>query len=49
MSFRRFVYYCAVCGGCAAYAGWVLGRVFSFESVLVLSSCLLYTSDAADE
>jgi hypothetical protein len=38
MSFRRFVYYCAVCGGCAAYAGWLLGRVFSFESVLVLSS-----------
>jgi hypothetical protein len=38
MSFRRFVYYCAVCGGCAACAGWAFGRVLSFENVLVLSS-----------
>jgi hypothetical protein len=26
MSFRLFVYYCALCGGCAAYVGWALGR-----------------------
>jgi hypothetical protein len=38
MSFRRYVYYCAVCGGCAAYAGWALGRVLPFESGLVLAS-----------
>src|SRR5579885_2132788 len=25
MSFRRFVYWCAMCGGCAAYVGWLLG------------------------
>jgi FHA domain len=26
MSFRLFIYYCAVCGGCAAFFGWVLGQ-----------------------
>jgi FHA domain len=25
MSFRLFIYYCAVCGGCAAFLGWMLG------------------------
>src|SRR5262245_42602248 len=27
MSFRWFIYYCSLCGGCAAYLGWVLGRL----------------------
>ncbi len=27
MSFRLFIYYCTVCGGFAAYLGWVLGRI----------------------
>src|SRR5262245_20191247 len=27
MSFRWYIYYCSVCGGCAAYLGWVLGRI----------------------
>lgn len=27
MSFRWFIYYCALFGGCAAYVGWVLGRL----------------------
>src|SRR5688500_17678287 len=27
MSFRLFIYYCAACGGCAAYVGWALGRL----------------------
>src|SRR5262245_19619185 len=27
MSFRWYIYYCSVCGGCAAYVGWALGRV----------------------
>jgi hypothetical protein len=27
MSFRLFVYYCAVLGGLAAYVGWVFGRI----------------------
>ncbi len=26
MSFRLFIYYCALCGGWAALAGWALGR-----------------------
>ena len=27
MSFRAFIYYCALCGGWAALAGWLLGRL----------------------
>lgn len=27
MSFRWFVYYSSLCGGCAAYLGWAVGRV----------------------
>ena len=27
MSFRWFIYYCSLLGGCAAYVGWVMGRV----------------------
>lgn len=26
MSFRLFIYYCALCGGAGAFAGWMLGR-----------------------
>jgi hypothetical protein len=29
MSFRLFIYYCALCGGWAALVGWALGRVIS--------------------
>jgi hypothetical protein len=29
MSFRLFIYYCALCGGWAAFFGWVFGRIFS--------------------
>ncbi len=29
MSFRRFVYWCALCGGWAAVLGWVLGRLIA--------------------
>jgi hypothetical protein len=31
MSFRFFVYYCASCGGCMAYGGWVMGRLVPIE------------------
>jgi hypothetical protein len=31
VSFRGFVYYCALVGGCAAFIGWVLGRLPSVE------------------
>jgi MFS family permease len=34
MSFRSFIYYCALGGGCAAYVGWVLGRLASVENHL---------------
>ena len=27
MSFRWFIYYCSLLGGCAAYLGWAMGRV----------------------
>jgi hypothetical protein len=27
MSFRWFIYYCTVGGGCAAYLGWLMGRI----------------------
>jgi FHA domain len=35
MSFRVFIYYCALCGAWAALAGWVLGRTFNQESPVV--------------
>ena len=28
MSFRLFIYYCALCGGWAAFFGWMLGRAY---------------------
>src|SRR5207248_466670 len=31
MSFRLFIYYCAVLGGCAAFVGWALGRIPDIE------------------
>jgi hypothetical protein len=33
MSFRLFVYYCAVCGAWAAFLGWGLGRVLGPQSM----------------
>jgi Inner membrane component of T3SS, cytoplasmic domain len=32
MSFRLFIYYCALCGGWAALIGWAIGRLLSPES-----------------
>jgi hypothetical protein len=32
MSFRWYIYYCAMCGGCAAYIGWALGRPVTTQS-----------------
>jgi len=34
MSFRLFIYYCALCGGWAAFAGWALGQRVSPENLL---------------
>ena len=35
MTFRLYVYYCAFCGGLAAYLGWVLGRMAAPEGFVV--------------
>jgi len=35
MSFRLFIYYCAVYGGCAAFVGWVLGRLVMTQNPIV--------------
>jgi Inner membrane component of T3SS, cytoplasmic domain len=32
MSFRLFIYYCAICGGCAAFFGWALGAPVVLQS-----------------
>lgn len=29
MSFRLFIYYCALCGGASAFVGWMLGRMIA--------------------
>src|ERR1700677_1105435 len=34
MSFRLFVYWCALCGGWAAVVGWGLGRLIAHGSSL---------------
>jgi hypothetical protein len=34
MSFRLFIYYCAVCGAWAAFAGWALGQRFSPDNLI---------------
>jgi hypothetical protein len=35
MSFRLFIYYCALCGGGGAFVGWVLGRWLAPSGVVV--------------
>ncbi|HEY7313125.1 MAG TPA: FHA domain-containing protein [Gemmataceae bacterium] len=37
MSFRLFIYYCALCGGGGAFLGWMLGRPVSLSGSVVLS------------
>lgn len=34
MSFRWFIYYCSLLGGCAAYIGWAIGRMPSIQSAV---------------
>ena len=44
MSFRWYIYYCALCGGCAAYFGWALGRPVTAQSSVTLAGlrgCIL--------
>src|SRR4051794_20782542 len=31
MSFRLFIYYCAAWGACAAFIGWIAGRLLAGE------------------
>jgi hypothetical protein len=35
MSFRLFIYYCAVCGGGGAFLGWMLGRPIHLGSTIL--------------
>lgn len=35
MSFRLFIYYCALCGGGGAFLGWMLGRAIDLPNVLL--------------
>jgi hypothetical protein len=35
MSFRWFIYYSAMCGGCAAFVGWALGRLMPSADVVL--------------
>lgn len=37
MSFRLFIYYCALCGGGGAFLGWMLGRPVHVSSSSVLT------------
>ena len=49
MSFRLFVYYCAILGGLAALGGWVLGRMLpmAFASMQPATDKLLETAAKA--
>ena len=38
MSFRLFIYYCALCGAWAALLGWVPGRLFGIEDKIADSA-----------
>ena len=38
MSFRRFIYYCAVCGGAAAFVGWMAGKPLPLEASVMLDA-----------
>lgn len=40
MSFRLFIYYCALCGGWAAFFGWMFGRIASFQSDSFVINCI---------
>ena len=35
MSFRWFIYYSGMCGGCAAFVGWALGRMLRSEEARI--------------
>jgi hypothetical protein len=35
MSFRLFIYYCALCGGGGAFLGWMLGRPINLSSEIL--------------
>jgi hypothetical protein len=34
MSFRLFIYYCALCGGWTAFVGWFIGRLITIEKAV---------------
>jgi len=42
MSFKLFIYYCAVCGGWAAAIGWVVGRFLVPSGATVMTRALIF-------
>jgi hypothetical protein len=36
MSFRLFIFYCAICGACSAFFGWFFGRLPTIEKQIAL-------------
>lgn len=43
MSFRLFVYYCALAGAWAGFVGWILGRMFAPDTGATFFSSILHT------
>jgi hypothetical protein len=41
MSFRLFIYYCALCGGWAAFLGWIAGRLLSPSAESPVASAMV--------
>ncbi|HTU89462.1 MAG TPA: FHA domain-containing protein [Gemmataceae bacterium] len=39
MSFRLFIYYCALCGGGGAFLGWMLGRPINLSNGILTQGC----------
>ena len=40
MSFKLFIYYCALCGGWAAFVAWGVGRFVTLENRPILEAAL---------
>ena len=49
MSFRLFVYYCAVCGGWAAFLGWILGLALSPKTDMQAPSSSFQTTNTGQD
>src|SRR6267142_670657 len=41
MSFKLFIYYCAVCGGWAGAIGWAIGRIMAASQASTFTTTLI--------